>query len=68
MEARGLWDEKKEIQLHEKLNEQISRAIREAEAAPPPPLETLIEDVYAEPPPRLRRQLEELRRLRPSPS
>ncbi len=68
LEARGLWDEKKEIQLHEKLNEQISRAIREAEAAPPLPLETLIEDVYAEPPPRLRRQLEEVRRLRPSPS
>lgn len=63
LESRGLWSEKKEIQLQEKLHEEISRAIQEAEAAPPPPIETLIEDVYAEPPPRLRKQLAEVKRL-----
>lgn len=68
LETRGLWDEKKEIQLQEKLNAEISRAIQEAEAAPPPPLGTLIEDVYAEPPPRLRKQLEEVKRFLPSRS
>ena len=63
LESKGLWDEKKEVRLQEKLNEEISQAIQEAESAPPPPLETLAEDVYAEIPPRLQRQLQEVKRF-----
>ncbi|GIW72865.1 MAG: pyruvate dehydrogenase (acetyl-transferring) E1 component subunit alpha [Planctomycetota bacterium] len=42
--------------------EQVEGAIRAVEGAPPPPLETLIEDVVAATPARLREQLAELRR------
>jgi pyruvate dehydrogenase E1 component alpha subunit len=41
----------------EELNQEISAAIEEAEALPPPPIETLFADVYQEMPPHLEEQM-----------
>jgi pyruvate dehydrogenase E1 component alpha subunit len=61
LEIQGLWDARKEAQLQEELNLKITQAIQEAEAAPPPPIESLFEDVYAEMPLHLREQLRYLK-------
>jgi pyruvate dehydrogenase E1 component alpha subunit/2-oxoisovalerate dehydrogenase E1 component alpha subunit len=58
---RGLWDAQKEETLVAQLNQEISDAIAAAEAAGPPPTETLITEVYAEPTWHLRQEYEELR-------
>lgn len=50
LEARGSWDDDHEARLEEEIGEEITLAIQEAERAPPPPIETLFEDVYADPP------------------
>jgi pyruvate dehydrogenase E1 component alpha subunit/2-oxoisovalerate dehydrogenase E1 component alpha subunit len=63
LERKGLWDEKREAALQERLNEEISEAIREVEAAPPPTIESLFEDVYADTPPQLQAQLADLLRF-----
>ena len=63
LEIKELWDEEREAELHERLNAEISQAIREVEAAPPPTIESLFEDVYAETPPQLQAQLADLRRF-----
>ena len=57
LEFGSLWDARKEAQLEEELNGQITRAIKEVEAAPPLPIESLFEDVYAEMPTHLKEQL-----------
>ncbi len=41
----------------EEMNEEISAAVREAEALPPPPIESLFGDVYAEMPPHIAEQM-----------
>jgi len=51
-----LWTETKDKKLTESLNDQISQAIKTAEAAPPLAAETLFTDVYATPPPHLAQQ------------
>ncbi len=63
LELRGLWDEKREAHLQEELAAQITQAIKAVEAVPPPPLETLFEDVYAQMPPHLEEQLLYLKRF-----
>ena len=47
--ARGAWTDAKEAALVERLNADISEAIAAAEAAGPPPTESLIREVFAEP-------------------
>lgn len=48
--SRGLWDEDLERQAHERIDAEISQAVKTAENAPLPSLETLFEDMYAERP------------------
>jgi pyruvate dehydrogenase E1 component alpha subunit len=57
---RGLWDDAKEAELVERLNARISEAIAAAEAAGPPPTESLIEEVFEEPTWLLREQYAQL--------
>jgi len=57
---QGLWNDKEEKALREEIEREISRAIETAKKTPLPPLETLIEDVYAEVPKTLREQLREV--------
>ncbi|RME75153.1 MAG: 3-methyl-2-oxobutanoate dehydrogenase [Planctomycetota bacterium] len=62
LRARGLLDDAREAEIRRWARETVERAIAEVEHAPPPPLESLIEDITAMPQPRLERQLAELRR------
>jgi pyruvate dehydrogenase E1 component alpha subunit len=59
LEKRDLWDEIDDGHLQKELDDMITEAIRVAEKTPPPPLETVFTDVYAEMPPHLREQMEE---------
>jgi 2-oxoisovalerate dehydrogenase E1 component alpha subunit len=55
---RGALDDAQDERLRRELREELQVALREAEAFPPkPPLETLIQEVYATPTPQLREQL-----------
>ena len=60
LRARGLWDDDQEAALQESMREEVHTAVEEAEAAPPPPLDTLFEDVYDERPWHLREQQRDL--------
>lgn len=60
LERRELWDESKEKGYQKTVLEEIDQAVFEASQTPPPPLHSLIEDVYFEVPKSLRRQFEEL--------
>lgn len=59
LQAKGLWDEKMEAEIRRQIDEELSAAIKEQEAAPRPPVESLFTDVYAEMPWNLREQMEE---------
>jgi len=52
------WDEA----LHKEIDDAITEAVRYAEKVPPPPVETVFTDVYAEMPWHLREQLEEFQK------
>jgi pyruvate dehydrogenase E1 component alpha subunit len=54
---KGLLKPDDEVRWTETLNEEITQAIREAEALPPPPIETLFTDVYRDVPPHLAEQM-----------
>jgi pyruvate dehydrogenase E1 component alpha subunit/2-oxoisovalerate dehydrogenase E1 component alpha subunit len=56
LESRGLWDEAREKALEEQLRAEINGAVKEAESAGPPPVDTLFSDVYATMSPELARQ------------
>ena len=56
LEAAGLWTPDKAKAVHEEVSEEIKEASRTAEAAPPPGLETIFSDVYAEVPAHIRKQ------------
>jgi 2-oxoisovalerate dehydrogenase E1 component alpha subunit len=60
LKATSTWDDTQEKALQAELDSLVAHAIKAAEGAPPPALETLIEDVFAEPTHRLRRQLGEI--------
>jgi pyruvate dehydrogenase E1 component alpha subunit len=61
LEGKGLWDEAREKAAVEEIGERIAAAVKEAEAALEPPLESLVEHVYAEVPAGLRAQLDAVR-------
>jgi 2-oxoisovalerate dehydrogenase E1 component alpha subunit len=62
LERRGLLSAEDDRKLAEDVKAEIKRALRDAESLPAkPPLETIIEGVYAEPMWQQREQLEELR-------
>ena len=60
LESRKLWTSKKEKLLLEETEQDVQRAIEEAESVPPPALATMFEDVYQEMPRHLQEQREEL--------
>lgn len=59
----GLWDELREQELQDSLQKEITEAINRAKNEPPPSLESLIEDVYADVPLTLKEQLDEVRKV-----
>ncbi len=59
LELKGLWTEEAEAGLRKELDDQITDTIKEVERSPPPGLESLFEDVYADMPANLREQMEE---------
>lgn len=62
LEAQGLWDGRREEVLVAELDGLIQASLQRVEGAPPPPLESMVEDVYAAMTPLLSEELEELRR------
>ncbi len=62
LEERGLWSVAQEEAAQLEFNEQIGKAIAEAEQGGPPPIGTLFDDVYASLPAPLREQREQLKR------
>ena len=53
---KGLLREEDDAKLHEDVAREVAEAVQAAEAAPPPPLEGMFEDVFAELPPHLQAQ------------
>ncbi len=60
LERRGLWNDKKQTELEEKVANELQECVKLAEKTPPPPLESMFEEVYAEMPWHLREQREQL--------
>jgi 2-oxoisovalerate dehydrogenase E1 component alpha subunit len=58
LEGKGLWTKAWESALRKEVEDLVSETVRRVEKAPPPPLESLFEDVYADLPPHLREQME----------
>jgi pyruvate dehydrogenase E1 component alpha subunit len=61
IETRKVWSEKQEQQLRNQIDQEISQDIADAEKVPPPPVESLVEDVFEEVPSALKNALEDLR-------
>lgn len=60
LQSQKIWTEKWQTELEAELNQEISLAIKEAEAAPPPDIESIFEDVYYKMPAHLRKQMDML--------
>lgn len=60
LEARGLWSEADEQRLISETEARLLQAVEAVERSEPPPLESLVEDVYATVPRHLREQLDEI--------
>jgi pyruvate dehydrogenase E1 component alpha subunit len=56
LKAKRIWTEAWEKELTEEVNSELNKAVEAAEQTPPPPVETLFEDVYASIPPHLAEQ------------
>jgi 2-oxoisovalerate dehydrogenase E1 component alpha subunit len=61
LEHHKLWNEKKEEELLQEVKLEVDKAIEIAKNTPPPPLDTLIKDVYFEIPSRLQEQFEKVK-------
>ncbi len=59
---QGWWSEEEEKNLQETLRREVLDTMKRAEKRPPPPLESLVTDVYADVTPALQRQLDGLKR------
>ena len=55
---RGIWDEKEEQQRRDKWEARVGDLIAACESWPPPPLQSMFEDVTSEPTPQLEDQRE----------
>ncbi len=64
----GLVSESSDAELEAELTAEISAAVDEVEAMPPPARESLLSDVYAELPWHLREELESLKKVGPPPT
>lgn len=58
---RKWWSESEEKELQERLRREVLETMKRAQKLPPPPLESLITDVYDEVPPVLKAQYEKLK-------
>ncbi|WP_111411942.1 thiamine pyrophosphate-dependent dehydrogenase E1 component subunit alpha [Billgrantia lactosivorans] len=58
---RGWWSEEREKDLQDSLRREVLETMKRAEKRPPPPLESLVTDVYADVTPALQRQLDALK-------
>ncbi len=63
LRAEGLLDDARRAEWEQEILARIAAAVERAESVGPPPLETLVEDVYADPPKHLRRQVIEALRV-----
>jgi pyruvate dehydrogenase E1 component alpha subunit/2-oxoisovalerate dehydrogenase E1 component alpha subunit len=63
LERDGAWDGAREQALTDELTLEVERAVELAESAPPPPLSSLFDDVYARRPRHLQEQAEQLAAL-----
>ncbi|HKK56148.1 thiamine pyrophosphate-dependent dehydrogenase E1 component subunit alpha [Marinobacter sp.] len=61
LEGRNWWSEDEEKEIQERLRREVLETMKRAQKRPPPPLESLVTDVYDEVPPELNRQLENLK-------
>ena len=59
LEHKGLYEEAWDQALRKEIDDEITEAVRHAEKVPPPPVETVFTDVYAELPWHIREQMEE---------
>lgn len=64
LRARGVLDDARREQIAAELGARIAAGVEHAEAVGPPPLETLVEDVFATPPRHLTRQVVDALRIR----
>ena len=64
LRAHSVLDGERDAELREAIEAEIREAIAAEEQVGPPPLRSLIEDVFAQPTAALREQLEELERIR----
>jgi 2-oxoisovalerate dehydrogenase E1 component alpha subunit len=61
LERKKWWSEKQEKQLQERLRREVLETMKEAAKRPPPPLDSLVTDVYDEVTPELYRQMANLK-------
>ncbi len=65
LKTKGLWDDDKEKTYLAKVKSEVDEAIKVAKATPPPPLSSLVNDVYATVPPSLQEEYQSLRTFFP---
>lgn len=65
LNEKKLWNPSEERALKKEVKEQIDQAIEQAKETERPPIDSLIEDVYAEVPASLQEQLDEVKRCQP---
>lgn len=65
LEKKKLWNSKKEAAMQEEIKREVDAAIEVAKNTPPPPLDTIVKDVYFDVPQRLQEQLKSLKRFFP---
>jgi len=58
LELKGLWSKESEEKLRAEFEDLLQATIKEVERGPPPPIETLFTDVFAELTPQLKEQME----------
>lgn len=63
LKSKKLWDEKREKAFLEKLKAEVDEAVKVAKETGPPPLESLITNVYFEVPRTLKEELAEVKQL-----
>ncbi|MDN3555008.1 thiamine pyrophosphate-dependent dehydrogenase E1 component subunit alpha [Halomonas maura] len=61
MDGQGWWDDEEEKALQESLRREVLETMKRAEKRPPPPLDSLVTDVYADVTPALQHQLDALK-------
>lgn len=62
LKGLGLLDDKKIKEIQERCTQNVESAVKAAESVGMPPVETILQDVYAETTPQLRKQWDELQR------